>query len=793
MARAKNALQFRGLLGVTMGNQKKSVDHKGIEYPSVIAKCNAYNIDKGLYLSRVKRGWGEEKALATPVRKIKSYNEDHLGNKFKNADEMCAQYKVSYTAFMSRMDSGWELKDALTIPVEKRSQNKEYIKISGLYVDPWGESFKTKSEMAEAHGINLQVLSSRVSKGWTLKEALSIPLGGKLHPEIKIKCKPHNKHITDPWGNEFNNYREMARAHNLSEDILRDRLKRGWSMEKALTAPINGANGEYIGKECYDHTGRRFPSIKAKCKFWNITASAYNARIKKGMLEKDALTTPVKQKKQTITYNGIKYEKLSDFCNDYNITLEIYYNRAGLGWDLKRIVETPCYGDKGIRIKDHLGNPYSSIKAMCKAYGKNAASYYTGIKQGKSIEEILTAPKKGAEITVFGHTYNNAKEFCKTVGISQTTYKKYIEKGFSPEKIVTMVKARDEGNRKDNKKAVKLEVIKTIGKYKYRSIKELCSKIGITYSTYREYRSKGYSIEQIVDMADNKQFRTTKRSLVSIHIDHKGIDYGNKPNMLKEYGLPKHVFDRRILEEGMTLEQALTTPYKGKKQSLAEEYEQRKGEIYTNRQRLTMKILDYKGFDDVTVEFVDDGTIIRHLRYAEIQKGSVLNPNYESPVTLGKRKAIEGTSYLSKHGLYVTCEKYISSRELICKYEDGTTITASSHAWRHDKLPYPFKYTDHAGNTFKTLGDMLEKYNVPEAVYFRRKADGWTLEEILLIPPGWRENKNSYSKLFESNGVPYYGWKCPVCEREYVYSKANIRAHYLVHIKNSATKEDANQ
>ena len=287
------------------------------------------------------------------------------------------------------MESGWDLKDALTTPVEKRSKNAKYIIENGLYIDHWGKAYKTKSEMAEDHGINLHALSKRLSKGWTLEEALSIPLGGKRHPEIKRKCKPHNKHVTDPWGKEFNNYGEMADFHNIPKDVLNDRRKRAWSLERALTTPVGSTNSAY--KVCYDHTGRQFTSEQAMCRYWKVSKAAYRARLKKGMSLKDALTTPVKQKKQSITYNGVTYKKLSDFLEEYKITMSDYYNRTQLGWSLDRIVNDlgngcfkPC--------EDHLGNSYNSLKEMLATYEVSESMYYQRKEDGWTLEEILTIP-----------------------------------------------------------------------------------------------------------------------------------------------------------------------------------------------------------------------------------------------------------------------------------------------------------------------------------------------------------------------------------------------------------------
>ncbi|MCR5670715.1 MAG: hypothetical protein K6G10_06885 [Butyrivibrio sp.] len=381
-----------------MEKQLKITDHKGIEYPSLIAKCNAYNINKTTYLNRIKRGWSEESALTTAVRTMDLYTEDHLGNKFKNAREMCKHYKISYAAFNGRMKAGWNLDMALTTPAEKRKSKAAYVKKDGYYVDPWGGRFKTKSEMAEAHELNLQVLTHRLAQDWTLEEALSIKLNGKRFPDKKRTITPPNKHLLDPWGMEHRSYKAMAEYHGIPPSVLIDRLGRDWPLEKALTTPILGKNDDYHGKECCDHTGRHFTSKEKMLRFWGITKSAYQSRLKKGWTLEKALTTPVRQKKQSITYNGVVYDKLSDFCKEYGITLGTYYNQRKLGWTLDRIVNDlgngcfkPC--------KDPWGNPYDSINEMLSAYNVSYSMYHQRLEDGWTLEEILLIPSKGIYIS----------------------------------------------------------------------------------------------------------------------------------------------------------------------------------------------------------------------------------------------------------------------------------------------------------------------------------------------------------------------------------------------------------
>ena len=80
--------------------------------------------------------------------------------------------------------------------------------------DYLGNSFETKYQLAQYHGISETTLNRRVSKGLTLQE-----------------CLVH-------LGNVYPSMEGMAYHYNIKIEILRKRLYSRWTLEDALTRPV---------------------------------------------------------------------------------------------------------------------------------------------------------------------------------------------------------------------------------------------------------------------------------------------------------------------------------------------------------------------------------------------------------------------------------------------------------------------------------------------------------------------------------------------------------------------------
>ena len=93
--------------------------------------------------------------------------KDHLGKIHENIGAMCASYGISKSLFYSRIRHGLNLQDALTMSPELKGS------VGNRCVDPFGNTYKSISEMCRAYGVSVPTFRARVAKGYSLDMCLS--------------------------------------------------------------------------------------------------------------------------------------------------------------------------------------------------------------------------------------------------------------------------------------------------------------------------------------------------------------------------------------------------------------------------------------------------------------------------------------------------------------------------------------------------------------------------------------------------------------------------------------------
>ena len=148
--------------------------------------------------------------------------KDHLGNEYRSKYAMCKHYGVKQTTFNERIKAGLSVKDALTSPLSKRAQRP--------CKDHLGNEYESKEAMAKAYGFkDYRQIKDRLYRGWTLEQALTIPMGGKN--DQWVECADH-------LGNVYPNKAVLCEAYGITLSAYSTRTKAGWDLERVLTTPL---------------------------------------------------------------------------------------------------------------------------------------------------------------------------------------------------------------------------------------------------------------------------------------------------------------------------------------------------------------------------------------------------------------------------------------------------------------------------------------------------------------------------------------------------------------------------
>lgn len=110
-----------------------------------------------------------------------------------------------------------------------------------------------------------------------------------------------------------------------------------------------------------------------------------------------------------ITINGVCYPTLKSAVDKLGngITACALRSRLKKGIDPYTAVTMPIY--RNTISKDHLGNVYPSIHAMCKHWGVRDSTFIHRIQKGMSIKKSLTAPVKSNKKNGIGGVKNEVR------------------------------------------------------------------------------------------------------------------------------------------------------------------------------------------------------------------------------------------------------------------------------------------------------------------------------------------------------------------------------------------------
>lgn len=201
-------------------------------------------------------------------------------------------------------------------------------------------------------------------------------------------------------------------------------------------------------------------------------------------------------KRYVITYDGITYPSAAAAGRAFGLKPKMIIERLNAGYSIEDTLTTPKNFLSPHLAKDHLGKIYSSLSAMCRAYGLKANTVRCRLDTGMSIKDALTLPVNSnrrsinnehcfRRITVNGKNYNSVAAACKNCGscFAPSTVITRLNKGWTPEKAlftpaINKIKSRDHlGNE-------------------FGSMTEMCNFWKIAHSTFFHRLDKGWTIEK---------------------------------------------------------------------------------------------------------------------------------------------------------------------------------------------------------------------------------------------------------------------------------------------------------
>ena len=111
------------------------------------------------------------------------------------------------------------------------------------------------------------------------------------------------------------------------------------------------------------------------------------------------------------------------------------------------------------------------------------------------------------------------------------------------------------------------------------------------------------------------------------------------------------------------------------------------GETVTNNQNCEMTVIEYRGINDIDVQF-SDSTIVKRKTYHAFIKGSIKNPNHKRVRAIKKDRI--GETSINRKGLKMTIIAYRGIKDIDVQFEDGTVVEHKQYdAFKKGKIKNP--------------------------------------------------------------------------------------------------------
>ena len=195
-------------------------EYKG-ELCPVIKISKMTGVPYGALLRRLnEKHWSLEKAIETPIRKQK-HPEHHtciLDGKIVGVEKVARRFNLNSQSVRRRINRGETLQDVVNNPVRRRTGGK-----SRIHLEYKGRIYSVR-ELSEQYNISIATIRTRLSKGWSVEKIVETPV-------------KHTK-LYDYEGKKYT-ARELydMLGSKVSWEICKNRLRYGWSIERAISKP----------------------------------------------------------------------------------------------------------------------------------------------------------------------------------------------------------------------------------------------------------------------------------------------------------------------------------------------------------------------------------------------------------------------------------------------------------------------------------------------------------------------------------------------------------------------------
>jgi hypothetical protein len=439
----------------------KNIHCDGATYRSVKELAEQFKIHPSTVARRLRDGWSPEAAVGIhnkPKREGHGTSLTFRGRDYPTLKALADELQIDANTFRARLARGYCLEDAATGRVKPR------VSAMAEPVDFEGRRYSSKDSLAQDHGKNWSVVSKRISRGWTMRQALGLdpePPRFRNHEGHARNTKwKHTRQsldkiepIPDSEGYKLYLITNSVNGKNyvgLTIGTLVDRLKQHFAAaRKGRKSPLPNAIRKY-GESVFS-----IKLIRADAQSYeelqdqeineiadrDTIRSGYNSAVGGAV----GITKP-------ITIAGKRFGSRAQAAEHFGVNVGVFNLRINrLKWTPEEAAGLTERNWQGKEVEvEVMGTRYPSIRQASIALGKDFRKVYDRFSEkGWTLEQALditpppnTVKAVGLQLSAFGVSYKSIAKAAEAHGINPESLRRRIASGESAETAITKAKLR---------------------------------------------------------------------------------------------------------------------------------------------------------------------------------------------------------------------------------------------------------------------------------------------------------------------------------------------------------------
>lgn len=429
-----------------------SVICNGQLFDSIKALCERFGADRGKVTRRLNQGWTPEQALDLENRKRKGSTGKPLvynGNQYSSLVEASQALGLSPATIAARVWRGYSTADALGGNLRPRHGSRL------KPIEFQGKTYASHRELCSQYGETWSNVHRRVTRGWTMLQALGIEPPPPRFRNFKGHARDHQwKEVRIAEGK----LEPVPDSHGYKLYLITNTVNCKVYVGLTITSLHQRLNQHFSSarsgrKSAFSNAIKKYGEEAFRIELLNSNARTY-AELQEQEVKEIAVRDSIVNGYNTarggsigsskeITIAGRTYQSFAEAAHAYGVDPTVFGLRVSrLKWSPEQAagVVSKEWSGKSVAVLVE-GKTFESIRAAAVAYGLKAGTVHSRYRiKGWTIEQAVgieqppdTGIPSSKPVMIGGVAYRSIKEAAVILAVDIHALRRRIKLGMSPD------------------------------------------------------------------------------------------------------------------------------------------------------------------------------------------------------------------------------------------------------------------------------------------------------------------------------------------------------------------------